>query len=54
MVELPTGEASRGLGVGRARYRLPVWLQKDPEGPATPETRFATMIDDFEARASSP
>ncbi len=28
MVELPTGRASRGLGNGRAWYRLPVWLQK--------------------------
>jgi hypothetical protein len=93
MVELPTGDASRGLGVGRAWYRLPLWVQKDsgpwttyggggyevvhqtgfrsfpfagwllqrdvgekwtlggevwyhgPEGPATPEPRFATMID---------
>ena len=28
MVELPTGEASRGLGNGRAWFRLPLWLQK--------------------------
>ena len=28
MVELPTGEACRGLGNGRAWLRLPVWLQK--------------------------
>lgn len=93
MVELPTGDASRGLGVGSTWYRLPLWIQKDwgpwttyggggyqlvhqtgfrsfpfagwllqrdvgqkwtlggevwyhgPEGPATPEQRFATMID---------
>jgi hypothetical protein len=29
MVELPTGSAARGLGVGSTWYRLPVWLQKD-------------------------
>lgn len=28
MVELPTGEASRGLGNGRAWFRLPLWIQK--------------------------
>lgn len=27
-VELPTGSASRGLGVGRTWYRLPLWVQK--------------------------
>ena len=27
-VELPTGNASRGLGVGSTWYRLPIWLQK--------------------------
>jgi hypothetical protein len=93
MVELPTGNASRGLGVGTTWYRLPLWLQKSfgpwttyggggyelvhragfsnfpfagwlvqrdigqrwtlgaelwyhgPEGPATPERRFATLLD---------
>jgi hypothetical protein len=29
MVELPTGSAARGLGVGSTWYRLPLWLQKD-------------------------
>lgn len=29
MIELPTGSASRGLGVGRTWYRLPVWIEKD-------------------------
>jgi len=28
MAELPTGSSSKGLGNGRAWYRLPVWLQK--------------------------
>ena len=28
MVELPTGDASRGLGNGRAWFRLPLWVQK--------------------------
>jgi hypothetical protein len=28
MVELPTGQAARGLGNGRTWFRLPVWLQK--------------------------
>lgn len=34
MVELPTGSAARGLGNGRAWFRLPVWLQKS-RGPWT-------------------
>lgn len=29
LVELPTGDANRGLGAGRTRVFLPVWLQKD-------------------------
>jgi hypothetical protein len=29
MVELPSGSASRGLGVGKTWYKLPVWIQKD-------------------------
>jgi hypothetical protein len=29
MVELPTGSYSRGLGVGKTWYKLPVWIQKD-------------------------
>lgn len=28
MVELPTGDADRSLGNGRAWFRLPLWLQK--------------------------
>ncbi len=28
-VELPTGNAARGLGNGSAQYYLPLWLQKD-------------------------
>ncbi|MEO6971298.1 MAG: hypothetical protein ABI217_10430 [Chthoniobacterales bacterium] len=28
MVELPTGDAARGLGNGRTWYRLPLWVQK--------------------------
>ncbi len=27
-VELPTGDASRGLGEGKTWYRLPLWIQK--------------------------
>ncbi|HET9743017.1 MAG TPA: hypothetical protein VFQ00_09710 [Terriglobales bacterium] len=27
-VELPTGDSSRGLGVGTTWYRLPIWAQK--------------------------
>ncbi len=27
-VELPTGDVSRGLGIGKTWYRFPVWLQK--------------------------
>jgi opacity protein-like surface antigen len=29
LIETPTGDAARGLGGGRARIFLPVWLQKD-------------------------
>jgi len=29
MVELPTGSALRGLGVGKTWYKLPLWIQKD-------------------------
>ncbi len=28
MIELPTGDADRGLGNGRTWWRLPLWLQK--------------------------
>jgi hypothetical protein len=34
MVELPTGNATNGLGNGRAWFRLPIWAQKS-EGPWT-------------------
>jgi Putative MetA-pathway of phenol degradation len=29
LVEIPSGQANEGLGNGKARYFLPVWLQKD-------------------------
>jgi hypothetical protein len=29
MIELPTGSYSRGLGVGKTWYKLPIWIQKD-------------------------
>ena len=29
MFELPTGNADRGLGVGRTYYKIPIWLQKN-------------------------
>ena len=29
LVEAPTGDAGRGLGAGKTRVYLPVWLQKD-------------------------
>ncbi|MGH8319439.1 MAG: transporter [Steroidobacteraceae bacterium] len=29
MVELPTGSYSRGLGVGKTWYKLPLWIQKN-------------------------
>lgn len=28
MIEIPTGSAARGLGVGRTWYKLPLWVQK--------------------------
>lgn len=34
MIEIPTGSYSKGLGVGKAWYKLPVWIQKD-SGPWT-------------------
>jgi hypothetical protein len=33
-IEIPTGDAARGLGNGRLRLRLPLWLQKT-SGPWT-------------------
>jgi hypothetical protein len=29
MFELPTGNATNGLGVGKVWYKLPIWLQKN-------------------------
>jgi hypothetical protein len=29
MFEMPTGNADRGLGVGKVWYKLPIWLQKN-------------------------
>jgi hypothetical protein len=29
MIEIPTGDSDKGLGVGKAWYRLPLWLQKN-------------------------
>jgi hypothetical protein len=29
MIELPTGNYARGLGVGKTWYKLPLWIQKD-------------------------
>jgi hypothetical protein len=29
MFEIPTGNSSRGLGVGKVWYRLPIWVAKD-------------------------
>jgi hypothetical protein len=29
MLELPTGNADKGLGVGKAWFKLPIWLQKN-------------------------
>lgn len=34
MIELPTGSYSRGLGVGKTWYKVPIWIQKD-SGPWT-------------------
>ena len=34
MFEMPSGNADRGLGVGHAWYKLPIWLQKS-KGPWT-------------------
>jgi hypothetical protein len=34
LVELPTGNSSKGLGNGRAWYRIPIWMEKD-SGPWT-------------------
>lgn len=93
MFEMPSGNAQRGLGVGKVWYKVPLWIQKSfgpwttyggggvtivpapgyrnfpyagwlvqrdlgkkltlgteifyhgPEGPATPQTRPATLVD---------
>jgi hypothetical protein len=29
LVEVPSGDADKGLGNGKTQYFLPVWLQKD-------------------------
>lgn len=29
MFEMPTGDAGKGLGVGKVWYKLPIWLQKN-------------------------
>ena len=29
MFEIPTGSYSRGLGVGRVWYKLPIWVEKE-------------------------
>jgi hypothetical protein len=29
MIELPTGSYTKGLGVGKAWYKLPLWIEKD-------------------------
>jgi hypothetical protein len=29
MIEIPTGDSDKGLGVGKVWYRLPLWLQKN-------------------------
>ena len=29
MFEIPTGDADRGLGVGKVWYKIPIWLQKN-------------------------
>jgi hypothetical protein len=29
MLELPTGSSDKGLGVGKAWYKLPLWMEKD-------------------------
>jgi hypothetical protein len=31
MFEIPTGDATKGLGVGKAWYKLPLWAEKDWE-----------------------
>ncbi len=31
-VELPTGDAARGLGAGHVQLLLPLWLEKDWDG----------------------
>jgi hypothetical protein len=29
MFEIPTGDSDRGLGIGKAWYKVPIWLQKN-------------------------
>jgi hypothetical protein len=44
-VELPSGDASRGLGVGATWYRLPLWIQKS-WGPWTSYSGGGEVIAD--------
>src|ERR1035441_10238850 len=38
MLELPTGNSTKGLGVGRVWYKLPLWMEKE-FGPRSEERR---------------
>ena len=52
MFEIPTGNADKGLGVGKVWYKLPVWLQKNEgkwlfDGGAGEEVVPQTGLHDF-------
>lgn len=52
MFEMPTGNADKGLGVGKVWYKLPVWLQKNEgkwlfDGGAGEEVVPQTGLHDF-------
>ncbi len=52
-IELPTGNAARGLGVGATWYRLPLWIQKS-WGPWTSYGGGGTVIADAPGYQNSP
>ncbi len=54
MIELPTGNSDKGLGVGKAWYKLPIWIQKSwghwtSYGGAgyqvVPQTQYRNFLD---------
>ena len=52
-VEIPTGDAHRGLGNGRASFQLPLWLQKS-FGPWTIDTGGGATLNSAPGQRNYP